>query len=323
MGRQLMRRRVGSTVDKHSDRRKNTDSGTRLQRAAAHAVNLLNWRMQLRDEPSRRVTHLFAREPADILPGLDVSSGANDLLLDTPPGTCEHAVHDCWTGWGAAAAPCTVHGDTDSSFEATGPLQPDSSWAIAVRDEWLNCNFAQLPTDEFQLTRAHVGDAVLFGACITNTSGVYAAELQAIARALAIFPASHTVHVHADSRGALAGIQAYERECNARQRLRMAARPLLQLIAHLLFVCQKEGSAAQWHHVKAHTKNSEIDSVGNRLVDWQATRARSRPGEPQPLQLRELPVADCEQYSAVHQELPACSSTTFDVPLSPLSKLPH
>jgi hypothetical protein len=25
-----------------------------------------------------------------------------------------------------------------------------------------------------------------------------------------------------------------------------------------------------WHHVKAHTKNSDIDSVGNRLADWQA-----------------------------------------------------
>jgi hypothetical protein len=65
-------------------------------------------------------------------------------------------------------------------------------------------NFAHLQTDELQLTR---GDAVLFGACITSTSGVYAAELQAITRALAIFRASYTVHVHADSRGALAGIQ--------------------------------------------------------------------------------------------------------------------
>jgi len=123
---------------------------------------------------------------------------------------------------------------------------------------------SRLPTDEFQLTRAHVGDAVLFGACITSTSGIYAAELQAIARALAIFPASYTVHVHADSRGALAGIQAYERECNARQRLRMAARPLLQLIAHLLSIRRKAGGSAHWHHVKAHKKNSDIDSVGNR-----------------------------------------------------------
>jgi hypothetical protein len=201
MGRQLMRQQVGSAVDKHFDRRKNTDSGTRLQRAAAHAVNRLSWSMQLRDESSRRVTHLFDREPAGILPGLDVSSGANDLLLDTPPGTRVHVVHDCWTGWGAAVPPCIVHVYTDGFFEATGPLRPDSSWAIAVRDEWLNCNFAHLPTDEFQLTRAHVGDAVLFGACISNTSGIYAAELQAIAHALAFSPlhtlsSMRTVAVH-------------------------------------------------------------------------------------------------------------------------------
>jgi hypothetical protein len=85
----------------------------------------------------------------------------------------------------------------------------------------------------------------------------------------------------------------------------MAARPLLQLIAHLLSVRQRAGGSVHWHHVKAHTKNSDIDSVGNRLADWQTARARSRPGEPHPLQLRELPVADCEHYLAVHQELPA------------------
>jgi hypothetical protein len=182
----------------------------------------------------------------------------------------------------------------------------------------LNRNFARLA-----LTLATRSCSAL----AAGKSSVQAAELHAIARALAIFPASYTVHVHADSRGALAGIQAYERECSARQRLRMAARPLLQLIAHLLSVPRKAG-AVHGHHVKAHTKNSDIDSVGNRLADWQVTRSRSRPGEPQPLQLRELPVARTANITWRYIKnfrlvAAACSLTTFDVLLSPLSKPPH
>jgi len=83
----------------------------------------------------------------------------------------------------AGVPPCPDHVYINGSFEVTSPLQPGSS------DEWLNRNFAHLPTDEFQLARAHVGDAVLFGTCITSTSGVYAAELQAIACAPVIFSA--------------------------------------------------------------------------------------------------------------------------------------
>jgi hypothetical protein len=35
---------------------------------------------------------------------------------------------------------------------------------------------------------------------------------------------------------------------------------------------ERAGDAAHWHHVKAHTKNIGVDSVDNRLLDWQATR---------------------------------------------------
>jgi len=54
----------------------------------------------------------------------------------------------------------------------------------------------------------------LFGASIACTRGVSLAELQAIARALAMLPASCALHIHSDSQAALAGI-AYEGECNS------------------------------------------------------------------------------------------------------------
>jgi len=82
----------------------------------------------------------------------------------------------------------------------------------------------------------------------------------------------------------------------------MAARPLLQLIAHLLAVRERAGGAVHWHHVKAHTQGADLDSVGNRLTDWQANRARVQPKVPQPLQLRELPLGACEPFLTVYQQ---------------------
>jgi len=64
------------------------------------------------------LTHLFAREPAGILPGLDAPPGANDLGLEIPPGT---RVHDCWTGWRVVSARLPAR--KDGLFEATGSLQ--------------------------------------------------------------------------------------------------------------------------------------------------------------------------------------------------------
>jgi ribonuclease HI len=162
-------------------------------------------------------------------------------------------------------------------------------------------NFARVPTDEHLITRAEVGDATQFGAGIVCTDGIYAAELQAIARALAMFPLPCTLHVHSDSKGALAGIRAYLRECNARRRLRMSARPLLQLIAHLLTVREQAGGSVHWHHVKAHSQSSDIDSVGNRVTDWLANHARAHKQNRQPLQLRELPLGECEHFLTVQQ----------------------
>jgi hypothetical protein len=142
----------------------------------------------------------------------------------------------------------------------------------------------------------------LFGANILCTRGIYPAELQAIARCLAMFPASCTLHIHSDSQGALAGIQAYEEQTNERKRLRMSGRPLLQLIHHLLAVRHTAGGTATFSHVSAHSTDMDIHSVGNRLADFQANRARQRPDHPSPSDLRELPVTDCEQYAVFTDE---------------------
>jgi hypothetical protein len=79
----------------------------------------------------------------------------------------------------------------------------------------------------------------------------------------------------------------------------MAARPLLQPLHHLLSVRSSAQGSVALSHVKAHTSGTDAHSVGNRLSDFQANRSRLRPDRPQPLCLRELPIADCENHLTV------------------------
>ena len=286
--------------------RKLNSAGCRLKRAADLATHVLGWSLQLQQEERERGRHrhLFHREPAGPLPDSSVCSVTQDLQL--PNGKLVKLAHDLWPGWGVAAEGHEVHVYTDGSHDASSSPDPTSSWAVTVADDWFQSHYSTIPADEQQLAQQPflVAGAALFGASIACTRGVYPAELQAIARALAMFPASCTLHIHSDSQAALAGIAAYEGECNERQRLRMAARPLLQLIHHLLAVRASAQGSVTLSHVKAHTSGTDAHSVGNRLSDFQANRARLRPARPQPLSLRELPLADCENHLTVTESKP-------------------
>jgi hypothetical protein len=131
------------------------------------------------------------------------------------------------------------------------------------------------------------------GASISCTQGVYPAELQAIARVLAMFPLSCPLHVHSDSESSLSAIRSYLQHSNERRRLRMAGRPLLQLIHHLL---ERRSGDTTLSHVKAHTTATDAHSVGNRLSDYQANLSRSKPDRSTPLNLRQLPLSKCEHH---------------------------
>jgi ribonuclease HI len=286
---------------------KDSDSGCRFQRAAAHAVNQLQWKMQLREEIVRgggrdSNQHLFTRPPSGLLLGSSDCSSSEQVVFSV--GNTKLA-HDCWKGWGAASPPQHVHIYTDGSHNADSMPKPTSSWAFAVRDQWLNDNFARLPVDEQLLNAAVVGGASLIGSSISVTSGIYPAELQTIARALAAFPLSCSLHIHSDSQSAIAGIRGYSNEVNSRQRLRMAARPLLQLIHHQLEQRKSAGGSVEFEHVRAHSAAADIHSVGNRLADYKANTTRVRPQLATPATLKELPLDECEHRLTVWTDLGA------------------
>ena len=119
LGRLIMLQQVGTVVTKRNLVHRDSDRGSRFQRAAAHAVNQLDWKMVLREESARgaRNQHLFARPPAGLLLGSDACSSTQAVALTA--GTITLA-HDCWTGWGAAAVPQHVHVYTDGSHDEHG-----------------------------------------------------------------------------------------------------------------------------------------------------------------------------------------------------------
>jgi ribonuclease HI len=142
---------------------------------------------------------------------------------------------------------------------------------------------------------------------------VYPAELQAIAKALAAFPLACSLHIHSDSQASITGIRAYSAELNSRQRLRMAARQLLQLIHHQIEQRKAAGGSVQLEHVRAHSDAADIHSVGNRLTDYKANTARIRPQSATPSTLRELPLEECEHHLTVWAELGAGRQIIDDV----------
>ncbi len=305
LGRSLMLSRIGSVVEKRNLVNKDSDSGCRFQRPAAHAVNHLQWKMQLREERVRGVARepkqqLFSRPPAGLFLNSDECSSAQSLTLSS--GNTKLS-HDCWTGWGVTAVPHAVHVYTDGSHNPDSMPIPTSSWAIAVRDRWLDDNFARLPTDEQQLNGGVIGGSTLIGASIQVTSGIYPAELQAITRALAMFPLPCSLHIHTDSEAAIAGIRAYSESITSRHRLRMAARPLLQLIHHQLEQRKDAGGVVQFEHVRAHSDAADIHSVGNRLADFKANSVRTRPQTASPATVQELPLSECEHRLTVWTQL--------------------
>jgi ribonuclease HI len=264
--------------------------------------------------------HLFNRSPAGLLLSSDECSSSELLALSA--GNTKLS-HDCWTGWGAAAPPLPqhVHIYTDGSHDPHSVPKPTSSWAFAVRDQWLDDNFARLPVDEQHLNAAVVGGATLIGSSISATFGIYPAELQAIARALATFPLSCSLHIHSDSQSAIAGIRAYSSEINSRQRLRMASRPLLQLIHHQLEQRKKAGGTVELEHVRAHSAAADIHSVGNRLADYKANTTRARPQTATPVTLKELPLDECEHRLTVWTELGNGAQLIDDVRRSAIAQL--
>jgi exonuclease III/ribonuclease HI len=288
LGRTRMRNECKSTVNEHSQLPL-ADNGTLLQRTVRLAVQVLNCELFLNEQfrPGSRRRHVFDSPAAALMP--NNASYSSYLPVDFPasPGS---VVHDNWTGWGKSIPPQEVHVYTDGSHQSHP--QPSSSWAVTVGNKWLRENFDSIPADENILRREDFIGAQVFASSIENsiTAGIYPAELQAVARALAMLPLSFNVHLHTDSQSSIAGIKRFGEEINERKKFRMQCRTLLLAIQHLLTLRKAAGGSASFHHVRSHTDNTDIASVGNRLADFRAEESRRKSEKKFPLNLQEIPL---------------------------------
>jgi ribonuclease HI len=171
---------------------------------------------------------------------------------------------------------------------------------VVPGDRWLLDNFGSVPADETELSLApqpgHLAGSTLIGSAITVTRGIYPAELQAIARALAIFPLGMPLHVHSDSQSSIRSIDTFITQPNERRRTRSAARTILRLIGHLLRLRHEVGGYVTFSHVRAHTNNMDQHSVGNRMADFEANVAHQHADRSYPLHLRQLPLEELEAH---------------------------
>ena len=215
-----------------------------------------------------------------------------------------------------------MHVYTDGSYDphmrCQSPLQHGPSPSAIAG--WTT-TLPACPQTSSSSTQPTSAAQLLVGASIAATSGVYPAELQAIARALAAFPLPCSLHIHSDSQAAIAGIRSYSAELNSRQRLRMAARPLLQLIHHQIEQRKAAGGSVELEHVRAHSTAADIHSVGNRLTDYKANTARARPQSATPSTLRELPLAECEHHLTAWTELGNGQQVIDDVRRTAIAQL--
>ena len=203
LGRLLMRTVCPSSVEPATLGLPGPNRGNQINRAVYLAVKKLGWSLHLHEEsrPDRRRKRLFDIDPLPALPTLADCSSTQ--LIDLTDGVVAVA-HDIWSGWSTPARPVAseVLVFTDGSHD---PSSSTSAWSAVVGDRWFDDNFGSLPTDEEELARQPrlLGGSTLIGASITATAGIYPAELEAIARALAMFPLHLDLHIHSDSRASI------------------------------------------------------------------------------------------------------------------------
>ena len=295
LGRAIMRQELPASVDTTTPM-PGPNAGSRTTRAAYLAVKRLKCTLHLSEQHrlgSRR-QHLFASPAVGSVPSPADCTSSSYVELTCPGGPVRIA-HDLWAGWGAGLPPLAqpVHVYTDGSFDPSG-APSTSSWSVVIGDRWLDDNYGSVPS-ECLMRPSDVGGATLIGASISATQGVYPAELQAIARVLAMLPLSLHLAIHSDSRASIAAISSFTLELNERTRMRMAARTILQLIAHLIGRRQDAGGGVELTHVRAHTDGDDQHSIGNRLADYQANLARQA-AHTYPLLLAQLPLERCEPH---------------------------
>lgn len=297
LGRIMMRMECGSRISNDTIL-PHANSNSLLKRTAHLVVKSLCCKIALNEEPQREIArqkHLFELDSPEGMPDSDQCTSISSSIRLFKRHEPIYIAHDYWSGWGSLLPAQSIRIYTDGSFMSSPP-NISSSWALVLESHALVNNMLALPLHSEMFRPSDLKEMAIFGGSINCTQGIYSAELQAIARSLAIFPLSYSIHIFSDSKAALAGIDKYNRETNERRRMRMQSRPLLALIQNLMSRRMKVGGSTQFSHVRSHTDGVDIQSIGNRVADYQAESCRKNSNQNRPLTALQLPLQTLEPF---------------------------
>jgi exonuclease III len=223
------------------------------------------------------------------------SPARRSLECDGPPAGVErHTADDSVvvfgssSSWGATAPVCSLVAYTDGSY-----AHGRSAWSVCFQNSWLRLNHLDTP-DEDSIRMHHTRQAVVVGAPLRDGegSGVFDAELNAIARALLAPSLSTNLTLFIDSQSAIAAVGAFSSARSERARLRMAGYPILHLISNIITRKQQLHATVDLRWIPAHTSASSVHHSGNRIADLVAkhyTRPTAvAPSFIRPLQLESM-----------------------------------
>ena len=211
----------------------------------------------------------------------DASTPAGGCRLHTEQTIMAFGHYGLWGNSVQVEGPVVLF--TDGSAQGS-----KSSWSVCALNEWLETSFTTVP-GERELSRHHLRNACMIGSALycSEGSGVFVAELQAIARAIMGPPASAHLVIYSDSLSAIQAISTFASLRRQRARLRAAGRPLLTLITRLIALKESKGSSVRFVWIRAHSDVESVWHVGNRCADFAAKQACT--GRPH-LRIRALPL---------------------------------
>ncbi len=190
--------------------------------------------------------------------------------------------------WGSALPSLNVTAYTDGSYTSeeekesgsetgsgSGSGSSKSSWGVCFVNDWFLSRYPSLPAAERDIIIAnHLLAACIAGGSIhpSVSSGIFMAELQAIYRALQAVAVTWNLSIISDSQAAITAITEYQQAISERKKMRMAGRPILSLITHLIAAHRRAGSVVAFQHVKSHAAASAATprtqhQAGNSIAD--------------------------------------------------------
>jgi hypothetical protein len=153
-----------------------------------------------------------------------------------------------------------------------------TAWAMVIESDYHLDNFMRMPCNEETLRVSPEAASDMYGGRInvSTSTGIFMAELQAIARVLFSLPVIFSITVITDSLSSINSIRTYLGEVNERKRLRMPGRPLLALISNNIHQRHAFSASTSFRHERSHTNLPTIESRGNAIADYWADTCRER-----------------------------------------------